>query len=1428
MNITNPNIEECYSLSPLQEGILFHSILNDNNEYIIQQTLSFETIIDHDKLIEALDILFFKHEILRTVFIYEKMSSPMQVVLKKMKPCIKFYDLSFSSKDIKDSKIEAIKEVDITDGFDLSKGPLLKLTCVKTDTSKFKLIWTMHHIIVDGWSIAILFNDFIRYYDMLISNNAIKNVREKAAVERRNKSSYKKYIDWLSNNDSKKSLNHWVKELQGYDNNISLAQDLGVFRDEKRVECIQTTICNKDLSLLEKYARDNHITVNTIVECSLGILLQKLSGKDDVVYGKVVSGRTANVPNIDYSTGLYINTIPFRLKNSSKTKIRDLLYNIFHSDIENQKFEHCALSKIQDNMPQKNALINVLYCFENYYYDDSSLSLLSKKHHIKIDDYKEKTNYDITVQIAYNSSSLNIRLMYNSCIFSNELATSFVDRLILIIKTISSSCDLLIDDISINLERDNKILSDYNNTFVNYKCSTLHELFIGSAKIYPENIAIIHNNNSINYKELFNQASRVCHYIKNKGYKKGAIIAVSSERKIETVIIILGILMSGCAYVPINDKDPIFRQNQIIQKCGASLVIDSEEYNKNIKNIDLKEKTNFSKDYDSLAYVIFTSGSTGAPKGVMISHRAAVNTVLDINKRLSINCNDNLLCLSSFCFDLSVYDIFGALSVGATLTIIDDAKDFQSIHDTIITKKITLWNSVPAIMDMFIDNIKNHTYIYLKHILLSGDWIPVSLPSKINNVFINAQVYSLGGATEASIWSIIYPITTTMEHMKSVPYGTPLSNQQMFVLDNNLKQCPIDVEGEIYIAGEGVANGYINDTELSKRSFINSTHLGLLYKTGDLGVIHRNGQMEIIGRIDNQIKLNGFRIELGDIENNLKQIKNINNAAVIYCKAVNKLIGFITSSKEIGPESIKKELQRILPYYMVPSAIIKLEHLPINSNGKIDREELLKLYNKNFVNETAVQLSSTEELLFNTICEIINIKHLDVNANFLEIGLDSINTIKMVGVLKKRGIDLSIKDLFLNPTISSLAEYIDCNKKNKSKKEMEISSAGDIDEPALCKMLNNYKQIICESAILNTYTPNYLQLEHFPCEYLMLYTFSVDCNINDLLRAVLNVVREQPSFRTTYMNNNNKFTFVEREICNNVEIPCFTNNTMDNMAYNFNFYKLNKNLLKELFSPGSPLVIPFIVKLRDSIAISIIANHSVWDLKSNEIFQERVKYYLENNKTTNNTEIISDNIWFQKSYNGNINDNTFYKVKQEYENYKKSIQSKYSYIIKNFDTDTFLNCCNYDVESLALKLLKVNHKMNSYIKQQIPFYLLHNGRNESNKNVCGFMVKPLLQIISSDINKVEKISEIQLQSTRHFENNYNFLPVINISIELNESGASHINETIQTCNYELDHAENIPFNVFIRINKTESILAIFTTESVKPNMERVINELFQK
>ncbi|MBE6050851.1 MAG: amino acid adenylation domain-containing protein [Clostridium sp.] len=421
----------------------------------------------------------------------------------------------------------------------------------------------------------------------------------------------------------------------------------------------------------------------------------------------------------------------------------------------------------------------------------------------------------------------------------------------------------------------------YNNTGKDFELKTLHEVFEETAKKFQDNIAVIEGKNKITYKELDEKSNQVARYLIDIGVKDNQLIAVYVPRKYTTIINILGILKAGCAYVPIDTEYPGERVNYILENSKSNIILDENYFETN--NIDKysKEKVNISTNIDNLAYVIYTSGSTGVPKGVKISHRGACNTILDIIDKFNINSSDRIIALSSMCFDLSVFDIFGALSSGATLVQIKDQRDIGNIRKIMQEEHVTIWNSIPSTMQILVDNVKEeYENDTLRLVLLSGDWISLKLPGKIKKHFKNSVNISLGGATEASIWSIYYEIKDIDPSWKSIPYGMPLANQKMFILNKEGNLCPQGVLGEICIGGIGVAEGYVNNIEKTNAVFVEHEKLGRIYKTGDFGIFNKLGYIEFVGRKDNQVKIRGYRVELGEVESAINSYEGIKTGIV--------------------------------------------------------------------------------------------------------------------------------------------------------------------------------------------------------------------------------------------------------------------------------------------------------------------------------------------------------------------------------------------------------------------------------------------------------------------------------------------------------------------------------------------------------------------
>ncbi|MGG1761155.1 amino acid adenylation domain-containing protein, partial [Bacillus velezensis] len=401
----------------------------------------------------------------------------------------------------------------------------------------------------------------------------------------------------------------------------------------------------------------------------------------------------------------------------------------------------------------------------------------------------------------------------------------------------------------------------------------------------PDAIAVKLGQDTLTYGELARKSNQVARYLAEQNYAHNSYIGVWAERRIETIVNTVAILKAGHAYIPVNPEHPEERIEYIVENSDIKLMIHPDLYEKeNLSTYNDGALESLEGCQQDRAYAIYTSGSTGQPKGVVITHEAVVNTLLDINERFKVGSEDKIIALSSMSFDLSVYDIFGALISGAQLVLIPDLLDVASIHQIMIEEEITIWNSVPAIMDMYLENTKQDTVQRsaaerLRRVMLSGDWISLGLPEKIKTRMPKAQVIGLGGATEGTIWSIYFPITEVKPEWKSIPYGYPLKNQQIYVLDEWGEECPIGVPGELHIGGKGVAVGYLNEEEKTKAAFINH-RLGYLYKTGDYGVMRREGYVDFLGRKDSQVKIRGHRVELGEIEHCINHLPNIHQSVV--------------------------------------------------------------------------------------------------------------------------------------------------------------------------------------------------------------------------------------------------------------------------------------------------------------------------------------------------------------------------------------------------------------------------------------------------------------------------------------------------------------------------------------------------------------------
>lgn len=634
-----------------------------------------------------------------------------------------------------------------------------------------------------------------------------------------------------------------------------------------------------------------------------------------------------------------------------------------------------------------------------------------------------------------------------------------------------------------NLElpvHDMKLINEVNSSNQEIVSATLFDYYKDYVIKHnlEENIAVIDHvrattlepgisEGKYSYKQLLSDSELLARYLINDSNSSNAhLVAILSEKGYNQVIGTTAIMQSGFGYLPLNVGWPASRHDEVLTQGMVNTVLLSrkqyavaeikEQLSAKYKLIvieDVLDKLSADSKFlaviknivlpvvkpDDIAYVIFTSGSTGVPKGVTISHRGALNTILAVNQKYHVNSLDKVLALSELSFDLSVYDIYGILAVGGIIVFPEQDKTKDTLHWAELVNKyqITIWNTVPQLAELFIDSaIDNDFYVAsLRLFLLSGDWIPTNLPNKIKNAAYKASVVSLGGATEGSIWSIWYEIGEVNTYWKSIPYGMAMPNQKMYVLNHNLEHCPVEVIGEICIGGIGVALNYYNNQKLTELSFKNHPVLGRIYKTGDLGVLSRLGYIEFRGRVDSQVKINGYRIELGEIETRFSTYPGIKQSVVLALEHQDSegrpngnkyLAAYYVAEHKLDEAEILSYLSQELPDYMLPGVLVYLEKLPITANGKLDRKSLpMPVFTSRAVFE--LPRSELEKKIHAVFSNVLGLSpdSVGIHDDFFRMGGDSILSIQMVNKLRQYlGLAINVRDIFSYKTIAKLYDNI--------------------------------------------------------------------------------------------------------------------------------------------------------------------------------------------------------------------------------------------------------------------------------------------------------------------------------------------------------------------------------------------------------------------
>jgi len=1031
-NVDRMNVQDLYLLSPMQEGVLFHALKEPGSAAYFEQTvLSVEGSLDIKSVQKSFSKLIEKHDVFRTVFIYEKVARPLQIVLKERTAHIFVKNIDYLTEAEQETCIEEFKTKDRVQGFDLRVDLPIRLSIIRTGAGAYKLIWSFHHIIMDGWCLGIILGDFLAEYAALLENRR---------PELNNTRPYSDYMKWLSAQNSAEAAAYWTEYLSNYDAQASLPKnnvpDKGKYQPAEHCFRLAESL-SKDL---EKLARHNNVTLNTIMQTLWGILLQRYNNTDDVVFGAVVSGRPPEITGVEKMVGLFINTLPVRIKCDANQTFAQLLHDVQQAALDSEQYSYHPLAEIQTMTDLKAALIDHILAFENYPLEEAIHAVSAQKSGFAITSMEafEQTNYDLNM-IMFPGQELGIKFSFNAHIYDEKFIKKLGTQLKLMIEAVTVNPEIQVKDINIVTEAEQALLQAFNNTETDYpKDKTLAELFEEQVQRTPNNVAVVFEDKRITYRELNDKANQVARMLRHGGVTANSIVGIMAERSPEMIIGILGIVKAGGAYLPIDPDYPGERISYVLQDSGTSILLtqgklaDKATFNGCIFDLGCQElyqgntadlaTKNTAQD---LVYVIYTSGSTGKPKGVEIRHASLVNLICWHRREYGITPADRATQVAGQAFDASVWELWPYLVSGAGIYIapnkirISTTELIQWLKDNRITISFLPTPLAEALLG------ENWPADISLRVLLTGGDALHRRPSKE----LPFTVVNHYGPTENTVVTSCAPVSPVEPQDILPSIGRPVDNTQIYIVDKRHRLQPIGAPGELCISGDGLARGYLNRPELTTERFVANPHLGgeRMYKTGDLARWLPDGNIEFLGRQDHQVKIRGFRIELGEIEAQLLKHESVKEAIVIAREDKHGdkcLAAYIVTGRELVAQELRDYLLTELPEYMVPPYFTQLDKLPLTPNGKIDRKALPEPEGRESVkNVHLAPRHAIDEKVQAVWQEVLGLEMIGIDDNFFMLGGNSIKAIQVVSKLAL-DFEIGINDIFQYQTIRTLADEI--------------------------------------------------------------------------------------------------------------------------------------------------------------------------------------------------------------------------------------------------------------------------------------------------------------------------------------------------------------------------------------------------------------------
>ncbi|MFY0632137.1 MAG: amino acid adenylation domain-containing protein, partial [Flavobacteriaceae bacterium] len=946
--------QELIPLSFSQERLWFLDQLQGSENYHIPIVFRVKGDFKLKLAEQSLELILRRHEVLRTV-IKEEEGIGYQHVIKSENFKLNFHE------NIAEKELSNVIEEIVILPFDLTSDYMLRADVIDLEGGECILLLVMHHIAADGWSIPIFFEEFRENYSLL---NEGKDLTINTLPVQ-----YSDYSIWqreyLQGDVLSNKVNYWKKQLKGV-SPLNLPIDFtrsGV--QSFKGSTVSQTLDKKTSEILIELGKEMETSLFTIVLAVYNIFLSKYSGQNDICVGIPVANRSEK--ETQDLIGFFTNTLAIRSGIDKKKSFKDYLIELKKNTLEAYNYQDVPFDKVVNSLdldrdPSRSILFQVMFSLQE---NEKSASVKFGENEFFEQPFDYHiSKYDLTLNVTKENGAFLLDFEYCTDLFKRSTIERMVSHFIGLTKSMLDTPDRSIQDYEImtSSEQEN-LLKGFNETeFIYDEKQTLIDLFENSVSEFPDNIALVHDNSSITYKDLSEKVNKFAHYLLESGLNKGDVVGLIMDRSVEMIVSILGVIRARGTYLPIDKEFPISRIDYMLEDSEASILI------YNTKDLDtisfLGQRVDFdlidfsrypvSKpkqdiQLDDICYIIYTSGSTGKPKGVLTSHRNIIRLV-DSTNYISIIPEDIILQLSNYAFDGSVFDIFGALLNGAKLILIDRDKllDINVLSKMIQESKVSVFFVTTALLNAIID-VDLSCLSSCKKILFGGEKVSFNHIEKAFEFLGPNKLVHVYGPTESTVFSTFHPVNILDKNRETIPIGKPITNTSAFIVNSCFQLQPAGIEGELWISGDCLSQGYLNNEELTNEKFIKgkdiswaSENIKRFYRTGDLCRWLSDGTIEFVGRIDDQVKIRGYRIELGEIESCLSSLEGVNQSVVLVKEHGDSkhLVAYIDGLTSLDKTLLEESLKTVLPDYMIPRIYVIVDGFKLTSNGKIDKKSL--------------------------------------------------------------------------------------------------------------------------------------------------------------------------------------------------------------------------------------------------------------------------------------------------------------------------------------------------------------------------------------------------------------------------------------------------------------------------------------------------------